>query len=1001
MLSERFGFVRCATLTNLGNEPVNVDILDGIQNILPYGITRGFQLEFSTLADAYKEAELDVETGLALFKLASIPVDKAEPSEALRVTTVWSIGLESVKRLLSTSQLDSFRQGYFVNEETASRGRRGAYFVNAQLILPAEGKREWYIVAEVNQDAASVITLLNLLKSKRSLQTEIIEDVKRGTQNLVRIVASADGLQVTEDKLNTYRHFSNVLFNVMRGGVPDDGYWISRSDFISFISKANRRVLQKHFSFLTSLPEKFTLSHLRTIVQEQHDPDLERLAYEYLPLTFSRRHGDPSRPWNFFSIEVKDEYGRKILNYQGNWRDIFQNWEALALSFPGYIENMIFKFVDASTADGYNPYRVTREGFEWEVANPHDPWAYIGYWGDHQVIYLLKLLEASRRYHPGLIEKLLSRRVFTYANVPYRIKPYEALLQDPRKTIKFDFALNQEIQKRVAALGTDGKFIQDKNGEIYHVNLVEKLLVLLLAKLSNYIPEAGIWMNTQRPEWNDANNALVGYGVSMVTLYYLRRFIAFCRDLFERVEEEFDISSEVAEFFRSIAGTLKRYLYLLGKPISDEDRKKVLDDLGEAGSRYRNKIYSEGFSGNLTRVSSKELRVFCDLALQHIDHSIRVNKRNDNLYHSYNLIKVYNNKIRIRHLYEMLEGQVAVLSSGALSPREAVTLLDALRSSKLYRADQNSYLLYPDRKLPRFLEKNNVPQSEVERSKLLTELLKCDDKRIVVRDINGGIHFNAAFRNSDVLKEALEALKNEKDYCKLVEEEIGLILEIYEKVFDHQSFTGRSGSFYKYEGLGCIYWHMVSKLLLAVQEVLNKAASMNEDKAILDRLKNHYYEIREGIGVHKSPRLYGAFPTDPYSHTPSFTGAQQPGMTGQVKEDIISRLGEMGVAVEDGCIKFRSFLINQAEFLKTPRIFNYYGINGQLQNIELDKDTLAFTICQMPVIIHRSGQTRIEVNNANGSKRIVKGLDLDVETSSTIFNRTGVVHSLDVFLGLE
>jgi hypothetical protein len=35
--------------------------------------------------------------------------------------------------------------------------------------------------------------------------------------------------------------------------------------------------------------------------------------------------------------------------------------------------------------------------------------------------------------------------------------------------------------------------------------------------MSNFIPEGGIWMNTQRPEWNDANNALVGNGVSMVT----------------------------------------------------------------------------------------------------------------------------------------------------------------------------------------------------------------------------------------------------------------------------------------------------------------------------------------------------------------------------------------------------------------------------------------------------------------------------------------------------
>ena len=78
---------------------------------------------------------------------------------------------------------------------------------------------------------------------------------------------------------------------------------------------------------------------------------------------------------------------------------------------------------------------------------------------------------------------------------------------------------------------------------------------------------------------------------------------------------------------------------------------------------------------------------------------------------------------------------------------------------------------------------------------------------------------------------------------------------------------------------------------------------------------SHYREIREGIGVHKSPDLYGAVPTDPYSHTPGFAGVQQPGMTGQVKEDLISRLGEMGVAVEEGRLGFHRHLVSRNEFL--------------------------------------------------------------------------------------
>jgi hypothetical protein len=995
MSSDRFGFVRRSAMVNLGEKPVEIDLLDGIQNLMPAGLTNRFQLEYSNLADGYKENELDCKTGLGLFKLSSVPADRPEPNEALRVTTVWSEGLESARRLLSSVQLDRFRRGEPIVEEPLIRGRRGAYFMNTRLALPAGGRKEWSIVAEVEQDAASVAALVDFLKSGGDLRAQIDEDIARGTTNLVRIVAAADGLQCTCDDLSSDRHFSNALFNIMRGGIPERGYQVSRSDFKAFISKANYSLAERTSAFLNALPETLSHSHLLARAREQEDADLDRLAHEYLPLTFSRRHGDPSRPWNKFAIKIKNEQNERILNYQGNWRDIFQNWEALALSFPGYIESMIFKFVDSSTADGHNPYRIMRDGYEWEVLDPHDAWSYIGYWGDHQAAYLLKLLELSARYHPGILAGLLARRVFTYANIPYRIRPYSALLEDPRNTIDFDAALDSQIQQRVAAMGADGKALPGADGAPYRANLTEKLLVLVLARLFNFIPEAGLWMNTQRPEWNDANNALVGPGVSMVTLCYLRRLLAFCRATFAGAAvPEFEVSSEVAEAFHGVADALERHASLLGGQVSDRERKVVLDDLGSAGSDYRAKIYARGFSGRQTPLGIRELLAFFDIAINYMDHSIRANRREDGLYHSYNLMKLDGDRIVIRRLYEMLEGQVAALSSGALSARESVALLDALRRSSLYRADQNSYVLYPDRKLPGFFEKNNIPAGAISQSKTLKAMVERGDRRIVVKDLDGVAHFNADFRNAVLLKKALQALS-------LPDEENARILALYEEVFDHQSFTGRSGTFYKYEGLGCIYWHMVSKLRLTVQEVLERAVCASDDTAEVEKLLSHYYEIREGIGVHKSPELYGAIPTDPYSHTPGFTGAQQPGMTGQVKEDLISRLGEMGIVVEDGRLCFHRLLVRRNEFLADARSFKFYDLDGQQRSLDLDPGTLAFTTCQVPVVAHHSGPQRIEITRTDGSRYWVEALSLDAETSAAVFERTGAVRRLDVFFDFE
>ena len=182
------------------------------------------------------------------------------------------------------------------------------------------------------------------------------------------------------------------------------------------------------------------------------------------------------------------------------------------------------------------------------------------------------------------------------------------------------------------------------------------------------------------------------------------------------------------------------------------------------------------------------------------------------------------------------------------------------------------------------------------------KLLKDKNKTIIVKDSKGIFHFNGNFNNADALELALDQPLD--TYSALLQNDKAKVCAIYEKVFDHKSFTGRSGTFYGYEGLGSIYWHMVSKLLIAVQELIQKAIDEKAGVRVINRLKKHYFEINKGIGADKTPLEYGAIPTDPYSHTPAGKGAQQPGMTGQVKEDIIARMAELGVETSNGQISF-------------------------------------------------------------------------------------------------
>jgi hypothetical protein len=275
-------------------------------------------------------------------------------------------------------------------------------------------------------------------------------------------------------------------------------------------------------------------------------------------------------------------------------------------------------------------------------------------------------------------------------------------------------------------------------------------------------------------------------------------------------------------------------------------------------------------------------------------------------------------------------------------------------------------------------------------------MMENGDRRIVVRDIEGGVHFRDSFQNVMRLRAALsDILDRELRSLASVEEE--LICRMYEDIFKHDFFCGRSESMYKYEGINCIYWHMVSKLLLAVREVLTHAVQSAEDENIVEALRERYREIRAGLGMHKTPAEYGAVPIDPYSHTPDFAGAQQPGMTGQVKEDFLARMGEMGMTVRSGEIHFIPQLMTDDEFLATPADFRYWDLHGREQLLRLSAGTLAFTCCQLPVVLHRHGAARIDVSYSDGSTKSFAGGSLDRQVSRLIFQRTGEIRMLDVY----
>jgi len=986
--SDQYGFIRRSELTDLSNTERQIELLDGIQNILPPGAPLSALQTRSALVDAYKWNERVSGTSMALYSMYAVLSDKAAPAESLLATRVFSLGCESANILLSSGQLQAFRQGQALQSEPLTKGVRGAYFINQTVNLKAGKSTSWYIVADIDKSHSDIAQFMLEPCNEMALERSIAAN----KQELISLMSGADAWQLTAKEETCVHHYANVLFNNMRGGVFVDGYQLDKQDVCQTIGRANRVVAERHQAFLQQLAPSFTHQELISLAKQQDDPQLLRLCYEYLPLTFGRRHGDPSRPWNHYEIKVKDQAGERLLSYQGNWRDIFQNWEASALSYPEFISSFIAKFTNASTIDGYNPYRITKDGIDWEILDPADPWSNIGYWGDHQIIYLLKFLELANQYQQTDLIALLNQDSFSYANVPYELCDEQALFANPKETVSFNLSTQERVEQKVSELGSDGRLMLDNDGEVYLVNLTEKLLVPLLAKLSNLVLDGGIWLNTQRPEWNDANNAIVGNGLSMVTLYYMRRYVAFMQELLCKAPAKVSLSSDVLDWLTSTMLILESVAKEIRQnTVTRQTRRATLTKLAKAASDYRQRIYRTGSFTGKTQVELSVITQLMDVSLTVLDETIASNKREDGLYNAYNIISYSAENLEVSELYPMLEGQVAMLSSGVLQPKQAVELLQRLFSSEMFRADQQSFMLYPDRELAAFVDKNCIPVERLIDNELVQIMLAKNDTRIVNADVNGGYHFNAEFENSDHLNTALAQL----DYPQCNEDAKQHIRDTYELVFKHKEFTGRSGTMFGYEGLGSIYWHMVSKLLLAVQENYQQAYKESPNSQETKQLADYYYRVRDGIGFNKTPDNYGAFPTDPYSHTPKQAGAQQPGMTGQVKEEILTRFGELGLYVHDGVIAITPSLLKQEEFLTAPQTFKFENVLGDSQSLWVNERSIAFTYCQVPFSYQLTDDSRmsIELEYSNGDVEARTGGELTGADSRAIFARNGqVIH---------
>ena len=126
-------------------------------------------------------------------------------------------------------------------------------------------------------------------------------------------------------------------------------------------------------------------------------------------------------------------------------------------------------------------------------------------------------------------------------------------------------------------------------------------------------------------------------------------------------------------------------------------------------------------------------------------------------------------------------------------------------------------------------------------------------------------------------------------------------------------------------------------------------------------------------------------------------------MTGQVKEEVLSRFGELGVRVDGGAVRFQPKLLRSREFVSDPRQFRFLDIEGNWRELTLRPSSLAFTWCQVPIVyrLNKTDKPALTLVFEYGMTETLPSLSLPDSVSAELFQRSGHIRRIDVNLRPE
>lgn len=575
---------RRLTLRNISKRRLDLEFLDGLPQIIPYGMNNFFLKEMSRTIEAWMDVE-GLEDKAVFLRLK---VDPADRPEVVRISEgnfylAFNDKGGLVRPIVEPQAIFGWVSDFsypqtFMDQANFSyprkqltNSRTPCCFAYQKLSLKPKEEFSLYSLSG-NMDS------LQKLKTnlKRISNKEYFQD--RQSQNR----ALVSGIEE-----NVWTHSSSVVFDLY-----------CRQNFLDNVLRGGYPV--------------------------QIDTDKGAMNIQL----YSRKHGDLERDYNRFLLEPG-----YLSQGNGNYRDANQNRRSDIWFNPGILESGLLTFFNLIQADGYNPLVLKPDNFIFQgeagflseffspeearqvserLERPFTPGEFMsfiernvlkgekpfegkerflslllgaslrvlsaehgeGFWVDHWS-YCLELLEAYLGVYPdNLRHILLENKEFTFFDNSEVVRPrQERYVLKNGAVFQYHSVVNNHakaalIKKRESFAHT--LRIHNGEGEIYQTTLIVKMLSLIANKFACLDPfGAGVEMEANKPNWYDALNGLPGLlGSSVCESLELKRWVSFLKDSLESIgndEEEVGLPSELYELLlgleRLSCGGLNDYAF--------------------------------------------------------------------------------------------------------------------------------------------------------------------------------------------------------------------------------------------------------------------------------------------------------------------------------------------------------------------------------------------------------------------------------------------------------